>query len=43
MPRAGMSAFRFFFSERFSGHFFLKFFSNKILMGNNILVPCFLM
>ena len=41
MPR-GHERISFFF-ERFSGHFFLKFSSNKMLMGNNILVPCFLM
>ena len=27
--------------ERFSGHFFLKFSLNKIVMGKMILVPCF--
>ena len=27
--------------ERFSGHFFLKFSQNKIVMGKKILVQCF--
>ena len=26
--------------ERFSGHFFVKFSWNKIVMGQKILVPC---
>ena len=39
MPRGACAQFVFIF-ECFSGHFFLKFSWNKIVMGKKILVPC---
>ena len=39
MPR-GVCAHFFCIFERFSGHFFVKFSQNKIVMGKKILVPC---